>query len=144
MSAIGGFNRFAQYGLVIQLLTGGYMMTKGEYSVPWMIIVTVLLLAMFAFGGIMTKPLRLAAAGMRENRDVSAETAKIRTMSLLLMVSLVIMIFLHGLQHDYLNNLLPDGQCDNSSGSLGLQGCFACLDAHGWILFPTAMYSDTL
>lgn len=93
LSAIGGFNRFAQYGLVIQLLTGGYMMTKGEYSVPWMIIVTVLLLAMFAFGGIMTKPLRLAAAGMRENRDVSAETAKIRTMSLLLMVSLVIMIF---------------------------------------------------
>ncbi|NQX49361.1 hypothetical protein HQN87_29005 [Paenibacillus tritici] len=93
LSAIGGFNRFAQYGLVIQLLTGGYMMTKGEYSVPWMIIVTVLLLAMFAFGGIMSKPLRLAAAGMRENRDVSAETSKIRTMSMLLMLSLVVMIF---------------------------------------------------
>jgi hypothetical protein len=48
---------------------------------------------MFALGGIMSGPLRLAAAGMRENRDVSAETAKIRTMSLLLMVVLVIMIF---------------------------------------------------
>ncbi|OBZ12056.1 hypothetical protein A8L34_17275 [Bacillus sp. FJAT-27264] len=93
LSAIGGFNRFAQYGLVIQLLTGGYMMTKGEYSVPWMIIVVVLLLAMFALGGIMSKPLRLAAAGMRENRDVSGETAKIRTMSALLMVVLLLMMF---------------------------------------------------
>lgn len=93
LSAIGGFNRFAQYGLVIQLLTGGYMMTKGEYSVPWMIVVVVLLLAMFALGGIISKPLRLAAAGMRENRDVSAETGKIRTLSLLLMVALVLMVF---------------------------------------------------
>lgn len=93
LSAVTGFNRFAQYGLVIQLLTGGYMMTKGEYSVAWMIIVVVLLLAMFAIGGIMGKPLRLAAAGMRENRDVSAETGKLRTLSALLSVSLLLMVF---------------------------------------------------
>ena len=93
LSAIGGFNRFAQYGLVIQLLTGGYMMTKGDYSVAWMIIIVVLLLAMFALGGIMSKPLRLASAGMRENRDVSAETGKLRTLSALLSVSLLLMVF---------------------------------------------------
>ena len=90
LSAIGGFNRFAQYGLVIQFLTGGYMMTKGDYSVAWMIVVVVLLLAMFALGGIMGKPLRLASAGMRENRDVSAETGKLRMLSALLSVSLQI------------------------------------------------------
>lgn len=93
LSAIGGFNRFAQYGLVIQLLTGGYMMTKGDYSVAWMIIIVLLLLAMFALGGIMSKPLRLASAGMRENRDVSAETGKLRTLSALLSVSLLLMVF---------------------------------------------------
>lgn len=93
LNAIGGFNRFAQYGLVIQLLTGGYMMTKGDFSVAWMIIVVVLLLAMFALGGIMSKPLRLASAGMRENRDVSAETGKLRTLSALLSVSLLLMVF---------------------------------------------------
>ncbi|WP_339316257.1 hypothetical protein [Paenibacillus sp. FSL R10-2734] len=93
LSAVTGFNRFAQYGLVIQLLTGGYMMTKGEYSVAWMIIIVVLLLAMFALGGIMSKPLRLAAAGIRENRDVKAETGKLRTLSALLSVSLLIMVF---------------------------------------------------
>lgn len=99
LSAIGGLNRFAQYGLVVQLLTGGYLMTKGEYSVPWMIVVVILLLAMFALGGIMSKPLRLAAAGMRENRDVSAETGKLQTMSLLLMVVLVVMIFFMVYRH---------------------------------------------
>jgi len=93
LSAIGGFNRFAQYGLVIQLLTGGYMMTKGEYSVAWMVIVVVLMLAMFALGGIMSKPLRLAAAGIRENRDVSAETGKLRTLSAFLTVALLLMVF---------------------------------------------------
>ncbi|SMF76687.1 hypothetical protein SAMN05661091_1340 [Paenibacillus uliginis N3/975] len=86
-------NRFAQYGLVVQLVTGGYMMSKGEYSVPWMIIVTVLLLAMFAFGGIMSKPLKSALAGIREKRDVKPETAKLRTFSSLLALSLIIMIF---------------------------------------------------
>jgi hypothetical protein len=93
LSAVTGFNRFAQYGLIIQLLTGGYMMTKGDYSVAWMIIIVVLLLAMFALGGIMSKPLRLAAAGIRENRDVKAETGKLRTLSALLSVSLLLMVF---------------------------------------------------
>ncbi|AIQ63380.1 hypothetical protein D3C81_100800 [compost metagenome] len=94
LSAIGGFNRFAQYGLVIQLLTGGYMMTKkDDLSVPWMIIVTLLLLAMFALAGIMGKPLRLAANGMKENRDVTSETGKIRTLSALLAVLLLVMLF---------------------------------------------------
>ncbi|QWU17849.1 hypothetical protein SAMN04487895_105276 [Paenibacillus sophorae] len=93
LSAISAFNRIAQYGLVIQLLTGGYMMTKGEYSVPWMIIVTLLLLAMFALGGVISKPLRLAAAGMKQSRDVSSETGKIRTLSALLAVCLLVMVF---------------------------------------------------
>ncbi|MRN52968.1 hypothetical protein [Paenibacillus monticola] len=99
LSAVGGFNRFAQYGLVIQLLTGGYMMTQGDYSVPWMIIVVLLLLAMFALGGIISKPLRLAAVGMRENRDVSSETGKIRTLSALLAVALVVMVFFMVYRH---------------------------------------------
>lgn len=93
LSAIGGLNRFAQYGLVIQLLTGGYLMSQGEYSVAWMIIVVVLLLALFAIGGIMSKPLRLAVVGIRENKDVSAETGKLRTMSALLSVTLLLMVF---------------------------------------------------
>lgn len=94
VSTVHVANRFAQYGLVVQLITGGYMMSKGEYSVAWMIVVSLLLLAMFAIGGIMGKPLKTALAGIREKRDVKPETAKLRTFSSLLALSLVVMIFL--------------------------------------------------
>jgi hypothetical protein len=95
LSAVGGLNRFAQYGLVLQFLTGGYMLTSGDdgYSVAWIVIVILLLLAMFAIGGIMSKPLRLAATGIRENRDVTRETGKLRTFSALLAVTVVLMVF---------------------------------------------------
>ncbi|ANY74849.1 hypothetical protein [Paenibacillus ihbetae] len=86
-------NRFAQYGLVLQLLTGGYMMSQGDYSVPWMIIVTLLLLAMFAIGGIMSKPLKSALAGIREKKEVKEETSKLGTLSALLALLLLVMIF---------------------------------------------------
>ncbi|NMO95486.1 hypothetical protein [Paenibacillus lemnae] len=86
-------NRIAQYGLVVQLITGGYMMSQGDYAVIWMIIVTVLLLGMFAIGGIMGKPLKSAMAGIREKRDIGADMAKLRTFSLLLAVLLVVMIY---------------------------------------------------
>ncbi|WP_310549792.1 hypothetical protein [Paenibacillus glufosinatiresistens] len=95
MNVVGSLNRLAQYGLGIQLLTGGYLMAKGDdYSLAWKIIVPVLLLAMFAVGGMMAKPLRLAAAGFRDNGNVAAETGKVKTLSALLAVLLLVMVFL--------------------------------------------------
>ncbi|WP_337034785.1 hypothetical protein [Paenibacillus illinoisensis] len=93
-TSVRSLNRIAQYGLVIQLLTGGYLMTKGEYSHLWMGVVVVLLLAIAAIGGIMGKPLRLAAEGVKSNRDVSPEQGKIRMFSTILAVLLLIMVYL--------------------------------------------------
>lgn len=93
-ASLRSLNRIAQYGLVIQLLTGGYLMTKGEYSYLWMGVVVVLLLAIAAIGGIMGKPLRLAAEAVKSKRDVSAEQSKIRTFSTLLAIFLLIMVYL--------------------------------------------------
>jgi len=93
-ASLRSLNKVAQYGLVIQLLTGGYLMTKGEYSHVWMAVVVVLLLAIAAIGGIMGKPLRLAAEGVKNKRDVGAEQSKIRMFSTLLAVFLLIMVYL--------------------------------------------------
>ncbi|WP_458126156.1 hypothetical protein [Paenibacillus sp. Z3-2] len=93
-ASLRSLNKIAQYGLVIQLLTGGYLMTKGEYSHLWMAVVVVLLLAIAAIGGIMGKPLRLAAEGVKNKRDVGAEQSKIRMFSTLLAVFLLIMVYL--------------------------------------------------
>ncbi|EXX92477.1 hypothetical protein BG52_12765, partial [Paenibacillus darwinianus] len=44
-------NRFAQYFLILQLLTGGYLMTFADYSVLWMVLSIGLFLAIAALGG---------------------------------------------------------------------------------------------
>ncbi|WP_018754129.1 hypothetical protein [Paenibacillus sanguinis] len=93
VSAVSSLNRYAQMGLVVQLLTGGYLIGKGDYSVPWMIVIVVLFLAIGAFSGIMGKPLRLILEGIRQNKPVAAEEGKLRTLSALLSVTVLLISF---------------------------------------------------
>ncbi len=93
VSAVSSLNRYAQIGLVVQLLTGGYLIGKGEYSVPWMIVIVVLFLAIGAFSGIMGKPLRLILEGIRQNKSVTVEEGKLRTLSALLSVTVLLISF---------------------------------------------------
>jgi len=93
MSAVKSLNTFAQIGLVIQLLSGGYMISKGEYSVPWMIIIVILFLGIGAVGGIMGKPLRLAIEGIRANRSISAESSKLATLSYVVALLVLLISF---------------------------------------------------
>ncbi|MDR0266869.1 hypothetical protein [Paenibacillus sp.] len=91
--AIRSLNTCAQFALLIQLLTGGYLMSQGKYSVPWMVITVILLLAIGAIGGMMGKPLRLAINGIKNKRDISVEIGKIRTMSALVAICVLVMLF---------------------------------------------------
>lgn len=65
-------NRVGQYVLVAAVLSGGYMLQGANYSVIWIILVIVLVLALFAFSGMLGKPLRELAGqaqeGTSENR----------------------------------------------------------------------------
>ena len=91
--AIRSFNIFAQVGLLIQFITGGYLMTQGNYSVPWMIVITVLIVALFAVSGMMSRPLKAAIAGIKEKADISAHIGKMRVQSAILAVLMVAMLF---------------------------------------------------
>ncbi|CAM2968954.1 hypothetical protein PASE110613_09925 [Paenibacillus sediminis] len=93
IATVSQLNRIAQFGLVVQLLTGGYLMTQGTYSVPWMIVVTLLFLAISAIGGIMGKPLRNILKGIQEKKEEPSETGKIRTLSALLTICFVVIVF---------------------------------------------------
>ncbi|MGN7358143.1 hypothetical protein ACTHPF_15065 [Paenibacillus sp. SAF-054] len=92
-AAIRTLNTYAQIALVIQLLTGGYLMSKGDYSVPWMIVIVILFLAIGAISGMMGKPLRLALDGIKNSRDISVQTGKIRTLSALIAICVLVMLF---------------------------------------------------
>ncbi|CAM4189623.1 hypothetical protein FHS16_000152 [Paenibacillus endophyticus] len=86
-------NRIAQYFLILQLLTGGYLISKADYTVAWMIIVVLLFLAIAALGGIISKPLKLVVASIQEGKSATAHISKARVMSLIVLVLYIVIIY---------------------------------------------------
>ncbi|AZN40236.1 hypothetical protein [Paenibacillus albus] len=86
-------NRIAQYFLVLQLLTGGYLMSQNDYKVIWMIIVTLLFLAIAALGGIVTKPLKRIVTAIQSSESASAHIAKARVLSMLILVIYLVILY---------------------------------------------------
>jgi len=75
-------NRVGQFSLILAFLTGGYMVSKGDYSVLWMALAVVLFLALAALTGIMGKRMRLAV-GEASGTSVAAQLGSIKTLSLI-------------------------------------------------------------
>ncbi|WP_281885783.1 hypothetical protein [Paenibacillus sp. YYML68] len=73
-------NRIGQFALILSFLTGGYMISKGNYSVLWQVLAIVLFLAVAALSGIMGKRLRLAVKES-SGSAVSAQLGSIKTLA---------------------------------------------------------------
>lgn len=86
-------NRIAQYFLIVQLLTGGYLMSQADYSVSWMVIVILLFLGVAALGGIISKPLKLVVASIQEGKSATAHINKARVMSIIVLVLYIAIIY---------------------------------------------------
>ena len=81
-------NRIGQYILIVALLSGGYMVSKVDYSVLWMIVSIVLILVMFALAGMSGKPLKKVAAS---GTDSGRSADKVRTFSLINALCLILL-----------------------------------------------------
>lgn len=86
-------NRIAQYFLIVQLLTGGYLMSQADYSVAWMVIVILLFLGIAALGGIVSKPLKRVVSSIQEGQSATAHINKARVMSLIILVLYIVIIY---------------------------------------------------
>lgn len=86
-------NRIVQYCLIVQLLTGGYLMSQSDYSVIWMIIVIVLFLAIAAISGIMSKPIKQVISSIQAGQSATAHINKARVFSLIVLVLYIIVIY---------------------------------------------------
>ena len=86
-------NRIAQYFLVLQLLTGGYLMSQGEYKVIWMIVVVVLFLAIAALGGIVSKPLKRIATSIQAGQSASSHIDRARMLSIIILIVYLVIIY---------------------------------------------------
>jgi len=90
-SSVRAFNTFAQIVLLVQLLTGGYLMSLGDYSVAWMVATVVLILLIGAFSGMLGKPLKRV---VQSGADAGADVKRIRLFSALTAVSFLLIIII--------------------------------------------------
>lgn len=86
-------NRIAQYFLIVQLLTGGYLMSQADYTAAWMVIIILLFLGIAALGGIVSKPLKRVVASIQEGQSTTAHINKARVMSIIILVLYIVIIY---------------------------------------------------
>lgn len=78
--------RIGQYSLILQLLTGGYLMSKAEYAGSWMAVMLAVFIAIGALTGIVQKPLKQIRTAAKEGRDASDSVRKVQTMSVIIVI----------------------------------------------------------
>lgn len=87
-------NRIAQYALIAQFLTGGYMIGKGSYSMLWIILTMVVFLAIAALGGIMGKQIKVALQSAKAGQSNTAAIDKTQMFATLVFILFIIMVIL--------------------------------------------------
>lgn len=92
---IYGLNRVGQWLLVVQFLTGGYLISKSGVSVPWMIVSIVLFIIMGAMAGMMGGPLkRIIEHGGEGKAAAAKDAAKLSRFSGIAALMLVVLVIL--------------------------------------------------
>ncbi|WNQ09923.1 hypothetical protein MJA45_20195 [Paenibacillus aurantius] len=92
-SLLTGANRIGQILLVVQFLTGGYLVSKGEYSVLWMILASVLLLAIGGMTGVLGANLKKLNAAVKGGQPAGAYEGKVKTFGALNAILLLAVLF---------------------------------------------------
>ncbi|OXS62788.1 hypothetical protein B1A99_02770 [Cohnella sp. CIP 111063] len=87
--------RIGQYALVLQLITGGYLLTglNVSYAVSWIVTVGILFLAIGALSGIVQGPLKRIAEASVKGESASASISKVQTLSTIIFVLFLVIIW---------------------------------------------------
>jgi uncharacterized membrane protein len=96
VQALATANRYGQFLLIVQFLTGGYLIGKEKdtFSTAWMISVMVLVVLTGAFSGMLGGPLKRISKGTQTGAGIDKDVTKIKLFSILLTVVLIVIVFL--------------------------------------------------
>lgn len=95
-SGLVGAGRIGQYALVLQLLTGGYLVSNddaGDFAVSWMILAVVILIALGALSGIIQGPLKRIVSAAASSQNASASISKVQTLSAIIFILFLVEIW---------------------------------------------------
>ena len=87
-------NRIGQYILILQFLTGGYMISQYEYSIWWIVLVIVVFVIVGALAGMMSRPMKKLSASLERGESERGQIGKIQTYSTLLAIALIVLVVL--------------------------------------------------
>lgn len=95
---IHGLNRIGQWLLIVQFLTGGYLISSSNVSVPWIIVSIVLFLALGAASGMIAGPLkRVIGQGGGNKPIVPKDASRLSVLSgaasILVLLLLILMYY---------------------------------------------------
>ncbi|MFD2334218.1 DUF2269 family protein [Cohnella sp. GCM10020058] len=93
-SGLVSAGRFGQYSLVLQLLTGGYLISQADYKVSWMVTIIVLFLALGALSGIVQAPLKRIVASASGGQDASSNISRVQTLSFVILIIFLVVVWL--------------------------------------------------
>lgn len=94
---IGGLykiNRISQYLLVLQFITGGYLLSKGDYSPVWTSAVLFLFLLVSAMAGMMGRPMKRLQQRHTDGKGEGSDISKVRIYGTLAGISYFILVVL--------------------------------------------------
>ncbi|HEY8528276.1 MAG TPA: hypothetical protein VIL22_01190 [Paenibacillaceae bacterium] len=86
--------RYAQYALILLLLTGGYRLTLGDYALSWKITVIVLLVLIGAASGMIQKPLKRIAEAARRQENASDSIDRVQKLGYVALVLFAAMLWI--------------------------------------------------
>lgn len=86
--------RAAMYLLIAQLLTGGYLLSGGNFSLWWIIVVLIFFFALGPLTGITGRQMKKALEQHEEGKSMDVQVAKMKTLSIMASVDLLIVLIL--------------------------------------------------
>lgn len=87
-------NRVGQYMLIVQFLTGGYLISQSEYSAAWSVIIGLLFIGIAAIAGIMGKPLKRLRDNPQQGDGEGADAGKVRRFGTVIGILYFVMLVL--------------------------------------------------
>lgn len=94
------FNRIGQYVLIIAFLSGGYLVSKYDYTTLWLVLTIAFVIIMFAMTGMMSRPLKSIASG--DGAKAADHGRKVKLFSAINAISFLAILILMSYRGDFL------------------------------------------
>lgn len=94
LKSIFTFNRIAQWILILQFITGGYMFSEKEYAIWWIAAVIIVFLIVGAMAGMMAGPMKRLRSALERGESGPNHISRIQVFSTIVAIGVIVLVVL--------------------------------------------------